>query len=111
MSTLAEREVLPSHDGSPSATRLLTNAAHSWFVVAALGQLMFAYYIAVLYGASALRGDWVAWNKVMPRGWNVGDTMGNLAIAVHLLFALLLTVGGILQLVPPLRNRVPAFHR
>jgi hypothetical protein len=90
---------------------MLAHAARSWFVVAALGQLIFAYYIAVLYGMSALRGDWATWNKVMPRGWNAGDTVGNIAIAVHLLFALILTVGGMLQIVPQLRNRMPAFHR
>ncbi len=111
MNTLGERAVLSQRDWSTSATRMLTNAARSWFVVAALGQLMFAYYITVLYGASALRGDWAAWNTVMPRGWNVGDAVGNMAIAVHLLFALILTVGGMLQLVPQLRSRMPAFHR
>ena len=111
MSTLAERVVLSQRDWSMSSVRMLTNAARSWFVVAALGQLIFAYYIAVLYGASALRGDWAAWNTVMPRGWNAGDTVGNIAIAVHLLFALILTGGGMLQLVPQLRSRIPAFHR
>lgn len=111
MSTLTERAVLSSRDWSTSASRMMTNAARSWFVVAALGQLIFAYYIAVLYGVSALRGDWAAWNSVMPRGLNTGDTVGNIAITVHLLFALILTLGGILQLVPQLRSRMPAFHR
>ena len=90
MSTLTERAVLSSRDWSTSASRMMTNAARSWFVVAALGQLIFAYYIAVLYGVSALRGDWAAWNSVMPRGLNTGDTVGNIAITVHLLFALIL---------------------
>ncbi len=111
MSALTERAVLSSRDWSTSASRMMTNAARSWFVVAALGQLIFAYYIAVLYGVSALRGDWAAWNSVMPRGLNTGDTVGNIAITVHLLFALILTLGGILQLVPQLRSRMPAFHR
>lgn len=111
MATLAERAVLSSRDWSTSASRMLTNAARSWFVVAALGQLIFAYYIAVLYGTSALHGDWAKWNTVMPRGWNAGDTVGNIAIAAHLLFALILTVGGMLQIVPQLRSRMPAFHR
>lgn len=111
MSKLTERAVLPSRDWSTSASRMLTNAARSWFVVAALGQLIFAYYIAVLYGTSALRGDWAKWNTVMPRGWNEGDAVGNIVIAVHLLFALILTFGGMLQIVPQLRSRMPAFHR
>lgn len=111
MTTLVQGTVSSRSDWSASAGRLLGRAATSWFVVAALGQLIFAYYIFVLYGTSALRGDWAAWNRVMPRGWNAGDSVGNLAIFVHLLFAFVVTFGGMLQLVPQLRSRMPAFHR
>lgn len=111
MTTLVQGAVAPSRDWAANAGRLLGRAATSWVVVAALGQLIFAYYILILYGTTALRGDWAAWNKVMPRGWNAGDTVGNFAIAVHLLFAFVVTFGGMLQLVPQLRSRMPAFHR
>lgn len=111
MTTLVEGTITSARDWTASAGRLLTRAATSWFVVAALGQLIFAYYIFALYGTSALRGDWAQWNKVMLRGWNVGDTVGNFAIFVHLLFAFVVTFGGMLQLVPRLRHHMPAFHR
>jgi len=111
MTTLVQGGASPSRDWAASAGNLLTRAATSWFIVAALGQLIFAYYIFALYGTSALRGDWAQWNRVMPRGWNAGDSVGNLAIFVHLLFAFVVTFGGMLQLVPRLRSRMPEFHR
>jgi len=37
-------------------------AATFWFVVAAAGQLIFAFYIASLYGGATLRGDLAGWN-------------------------------------------------
>lgn len=93
------------------ADSALKNAAGFWFVVAVSGQLIFATYIALFYGASAVQGNWTAWGKVMPRGYIPGDTVGNSAIATHLFLAFLITVGGALQLIPQVRARVPTFHR
>lgn len=86
-------------------------AARLWFVVAVAGQWMFVFYVAAFYGGAALRGDLAAWNKVMPHGHIPGDTMGNLAIALHLLLAVVIIVGGPLQLLPYIRSHAPAFHR
>jgi Predicted membrane protein (DUF2306) len=94
-----------------TALTALSYSAKFWFVVAAVGQLIFAYYILMLYGGAALRGDLLGWNKVMPRGYTPGDTAGNIAIASHLLFAFALTLGGLLQLVPQIRAYAPRFHR
>jgi Predicted membrane protein (DUF2306) len=89
----------------------LAYSARVWFVVAAIGQLIFAYYILMLYGGTALRGDLLGWNKVMPRGYTPGDASGNVAIASHLFFAFTITVGGLLQLLPQIRAYAPGFHR
>lgn len=89
----------------------LRAAAISWFVVAATGQVFFVAYLMLLYGRAALRGDWSALNKVMPHGYVPGDVPGNLAIALHLLLAVVITLGGLVQLVPQIRARAPAFHR
>jgi hypothetical protein len=101
-----------------TASNALTRAGQTWFIVAATGQLIFAWYMAALYGMSALRGDWETWNKVMPRGWNVGDSVGNVAIFIHLLLALVVTLAGLAQLVPAVRRRAvsapldrPRLHR
>lgn len=93
------------------ANTTLKMAARFWFVVAVFGQLAFAFYVAAFYGGSVAHGDWLAWNKVLPHGYVEGHTMGNIAIAVHLLLAFIITVGGPLQLIPQVRAHYPVFHR
>lgn len=73
---------------SPSITaeKTLSIAARLWFVVAVAGQWMFAYYIAALYGGSALRGDWTAWHERIAHGHGPA-ALGNVAMAIHLFLA------------------------
>ena len=111
MSTLTEATLLPRKADLTTASNALARAGQTWFIVAATGQLIFAWYMAALYGLSALRGDWATWNKVMPRGWNAGDTVGNVAIFIHLLLALVVTLAGLAQLVPAVRRAAPSVHR
>lgn len=99
------------YDLNSVADRALKVATRFWFVIAVAGQWMFACYVAAFYGGSAVRGDLQAWNKVMPHGHVPGDTMGNLAIAAHLFLAVIIIVGGPLQLIPQIRSHAPAFHR
>lgn len=93
------------------AARVLNAAAAAWFVVAVLGQMMFVVYVVGVFGPPAARGEFEAWNKVLPHGFVAGDTAGNLVVALHLLFAVVITVGGALQLTPMVRRLAPAFHR
>ncbi|MET0556924.1 MAG: DUF2306 domain-containing protein [Vicinamibacteria bacterium] len=110
--------VLPGRPVTAGRSRLdaparhaLTAAARTWFAVTVSGQWIFAAYIVALYGGSAVRGDFGAWNKVLPHGHEPGNAAGNLALGAHLLFAAILSVGGPLQLVPLVRARFPVFHR
>lgn len=89
----------------------LNASASLWFLVAFAGQSVFAYYVAAFYGGAALSGDVSRVNAVLPRGYVAGDPLGNLAIALHVLLAAVITVGGPLQLIPQLRRRLPALHR
>jgi hypothetical protein len=89
----------------------LASAVKFWFLVTVTGQLIFALYIAALYGGATVRGDFEGWNKVMPHGHVAGDTAGNIAIGVHLLLALAIMLSGALQLVPQVRALAPALHR
>ncbi len=93
------------------ANSALKAAAVSWFVVAAIGQLMFVYYLLFLYGAAAARGDWLVLNKVMPHGYVPGDSAGNFAIMLHIFLAVIIVVGGLIQLIPMVRQRAPMLHR
>jgi hypothetical protein len=110
--------VLPGRPAACGRSRLdaparhaLTGAARLWFAVTVSGQWIFAAYVTALYGGSAARGDFAAWNKVLPHGHEPGNPVGNLALGAHLLFAAVLSVGGPLQLVPQVRARFPVFHR
>lgn len=93
------------------ARAALRAAAALWFFIAAAGQLLFAAYIAGLYGRASLGGDLAAWNRIMRNGYIEGDPYGNAAMAAHVALAFFLTVGGIAQLTPQIRAAAPAFHR
>lgn len=103
---VADQRVRPAF-----ADTALKAAVTFWFLVAATGQLMFVYYLLFLYGAAAARGDWLVLNKVMPHGYVPGDAAGNFAIVLHIFLAAIILIGGLLQLVPAVRRRAPAFHR
>jgi len=96
---------------SSVADKLLRASTGFWFVVALVGQFAFAFSIAAFYGLTALRGDFQAWNKVLAHGYEAGATMGNAALAGHIIFATVINIAGALQLIPGVRNRFPAFHR
>jgi hypothetical protein len=94
------------------AKTTLNAAAVLWCSVAAVGQLLFAAYIGGLYGGAVVTGDLARWNKVLPHsGYIPGDTWGNIAIGSHVLVAVVIIVGGLLQLLPWLRRRLPKLHR
>jgi hypothetical protein len=93
------------------ADTALRAAARFWFVVAALGQLMFVVYIVSFYGRSVVVADFTRWNTVLFNGYVLGDHIGNLALGIHILLAAVVTLGGLLQLIPQIRNRFPTFHR
>jgi uncharacterized membrane protein len=93
------------------ATRALSASATAWFVVAALGQLGFLVYIVGFYGSAALRGMPQDWNRVLGNGWIEGDLAGNLVVAGHLLFAAVVVLGGLVQLLPQVRTHAPRLHR
>ncbi len=97
--------------GTPMPLRALHLAARLWFSVAAVGLWIFAAYVAIHYGGSALRGDMDAWNDVFPGGHIPGDTIGNAAVAVHVLLAVMIIAAGPLQLIPWIRRNAPGVHR
>ncbi len=91
--------------------RLLANVARLWFGTAFVDQLVFSFYIVVLYGGATLAGQMDRWNRIMPRAYVPGDRIGNGAIMTHVLLAVVIMLGGALQLMPVLRRRAPGLHR
>lgn len=89
----------------------LRSSAVFWFTVAATGQIVFAAYIGALYWRAALSREIAAWNLIMANGHIPGDGPGNASVMAHVLLAGIITLGGLAQLVPPIRARAPRFHR
>ncbi len=89
----------------------LKAAARFWFVVAAVGQLIFVVYIASFYGRSLVDGELARWNRIIYHGYVPGDHKGNFALGIHLVMAAMITLSGVLQLIPQIRSRAPALHR
>src|SRR5919204_424762 len=99
------------HSLQTFANTALKTAAGSWFIVAVIGQLVFAVYTVSFYGGTAVRWDLQAWNKINPHAYVPGDTMGNVAVGTHFVLAVIIILCGAIQLIPQVRKRAPAFHR
>lgn len=98
-------------DVSSAANTALKFAARFWFVIAVLGQWIFTAYVASFYGGAAVRGDFGDWNKAIANAHVPGHTLSNTAVAAHLLLAVIIMVGGPLQIIPQMRKLAPTFHR
>jgi hypothetical protein len=110
-SVAAARTGIDSRRRERIASWTLRASATFWAVMAMLGQFVFVIYVALFYGRAAAQGHPELWNKVLQGGYVSGHTMSNAVLAAHLLFAFVVTAGGLLQLVPAIRNRWPRIHR
>ncbi len=94
------------------ADRLLRRMGVVWFAVAAIGQIGFVYFIIAYFGRRTVAGDFARWNeKPLIDGHIEGDGPGNVMFISHALLAAVITLGGLLQLIPQIRARAPWFHR
>lgn len=103
---------LSSFKGLDSSRQLLGLSARTWFVVTAFGQLAFIVFIVGFYYTSTLAGDYPAWNnKPLIDGYKDGDSVGNTMFAFHVILAAVMTVAGLIQLIPQIRSVAPRLHR
>lgn len=93
------------------ATAALDMAGKACFGAMSIGLLMFATYLIGFYARAAVTGNPEAWNEVLTPGYVPGDTAGNLVLASHLACGFAVTLAGVLQILPWIRNRWPRFHR
>jgi len=95
-----------------NASKSLSLAASVWLVVTAIGQWIFVIYVAALYLPLLARLGLPGLDEThLPDGFIPGDLAGNLAIAAHLVIAIIIIGLGPLQLMAPVRNRYPRFHK
>ena len=95
------------------ADAILKTAAGLWFLVAAVGQWLFVLFILGFYAVPTFTGNFEAWDKntFMTHGYVAGDTAGNIAFAVHVMMAAVITASGTVQLIPWIRTHAISFHR
>jgi len=106
--SVSESHNVSAHRGKT----LLRRSALAWFLVAAVGQCAFVWMIVAHYGRKTFSGNFAGWNdKPIIKGYVPGDHVGNAVFATHVLLAAIVTLGGLLQFVPVIRKRAPAFHR
>lgn len=92
--------------------RLLRHAARGWFVATLAGQLLFTAFIIGFYYTSIFSDNFAGWDaKPNITGFVPGDVAGNRQFAGHVLLAAVMTLAGLAQLVPALRQRWPRLHR
>lgn len=112
MSTSSAVTNIKTPDTRRSARRWLTLPARGWFAATVLGQLLFVAFILLFYYRATLSGNFAAWNsKPLITGYVAGDAAGNRQFALHVLTAAVMTMAGLVQLVPAVRSRWPAAHR
>jgi uncharacterized membrane protein len=110
MSTAALTSPLELKQLSITSSKVLKAAAIFWFVVAVIGQLLFAGTIGLTYGFTAARGNWQQWGRFTQHGIIPGDGMGNVTLAIHIFSAFIIILSGALQIVPQVRDYAPTFH-
>lgn len=108
---MSETVAARAWDARASAQSALQMSAVAWFIPALIGNWFFAYHVAETYLAAALAGDYTAWTQRLFVGLVDGDVVGNSALAVHLVIAFMVTIGGPLQFIPQIRAYAPTFHR
>ena len=98
----------------PLSMTALDGAATFWFAVTWIGQWAFFYYLTAFYGGMTLSGDFEPMARLRAlgaTGYVAGDTVGNTTFVLHAFAAGIIAFGGLLQFLPQIRSRFPAFHR
>lgn len=93
-----------------NTSHLLKKSTVLWFGITAIGQCAFVLYILLQFGGSAVLGLLEEWHRVAG-GIVENDIVGNASVSSHLLLSAIITLSGLVQLVPHIRNKFLSFHR
>jgi hypothetical protein len=93
------------------SSSIMKFAARFCFAVLVAGQLVFGFSLAAFYGLASWREHWQSWNHVMKHGYIPGASLGNAVVVAHVLTATVVVLTGTMQLIPVIRQRLPALHR
>lgn len=94
------------------SNKLLRATATLWFVITLIGQWIFVFYVANYFGGILIEKGVLGMKDThLPHGYVEGDLFGNIAIATHVMLAIIVMRFGPLQLIPKMREKFPRFHR
>lgn len=94
-----------------ASSRYLNLSSNACFALVCLGQWLFVVYLLGFYWRYGVVGDFEAWNKVLPHGYEQGNTLGNVFLTLHVVLAAYISCFGVIQLISKLRQKWPRFHR
>ncbi|MGH8241982.1 MAG: DUF2306 domain-containing protein [Steroidobacteraceae bacterium] len=95
----------------PASRAVLDASARLWWVVTALGQWIFAFYVAAFFGTRLARDGLEGLkDSHLFNGYIPGDDIGNAAVAAHVVLAIVIMSVGPLQMLPQIRGRFPILH-
>jgi uncharacterized membrane protein len=76
-----------------------------------MAQICFVIYLALGYGLTGVTTGVSGWSRLNSTAYVANDATGNFMYAVHVLLAIVMIIGGSLQLIPSIRTKYPRFHR
>lgn len=95
-----------------NANTALNISISAWAIVALIGQWFFAIYVLIQYALPLATGNEEQLKlSGSITGYALGDTLGNAVFFSHVIPAALLSIGGIIQLLPFIRKKYPVVHR
>ena len=103
----------PTSSSLPSkfGPKFLTIGQKVWLVSLMTAQLVFVVYLAAGYGFTGITQGLAEWKRFNSTAYVSNDALGNAMYAAHVLLAILMIIGGSLQLIPAIRSRFGKFHR
>ncbi|KPH94176.1 hypothetical protein AMS58_13735 [Pseudoalteromonas porphyrae] len=90
---------------------LLNNSKKIWFTCLLMAQICFVTYLALGYGLTGITTGISGWSRLNSTAYVASDPIGNSMYAVHVLLAIVMIIGGSLQLIPAIRAKYTKFHR
>jgi len=76
-----------------------------------IAQTLFVSYLIAGYGFTGINEGLAQWNRFNGTAYVTDDLLGNAMYAVHVLFAIVMIIGGSLQLIPTIRHKYKTFHK
>ena len=76
-----------------------------------IAQAFFVSYLIAGYGFTVVTVGVSQWNRFNSTAYVAGDSLGNGMYAAHVLLAIVMIIGGSLQLVPAIRRNYKTFHK